>query len=607
MTASLLLNDILLWCAQMALFIGIAALLPPLLALKIPKARLAFWQLVLLTSLILPAIRPWKRDLVDGAVTVSTAIVATAPTPATRSFFPFSIPVLLLLVAVAGILVRLGLLLAGALRLRRYRLDSKPLSPPSPWGVEADLRIAEGIVSPVTFGFRKPLVLLPPGFLSLAEGMQDAILCHEILHVRRHDWVLTVGGEFIRALFWFHPAIWWLLREIQLAREQAVDREVVEMTRSRDQYIDALLVIAGAPQSDLAPAPPFLRKRHLKQRVASILKEVRMSTTQTVSAFGASLTLLAASCWFITGALPLHAAPQIPPDAAGVSVDTSGADLLHRDPVTYPREAIAKGVQGTVVASLKLDSAGNVTDATIVSGPEELRKAVLQSVLNWHFTPAAGAGGTKEVTATFVLPADAGQTVQPTVRERALAANRIVESIQINGLTDQARQQLQAQLPVHEGDTLTADNFAQLVRTVHAFDSHLQAISIPNPAGGSAIVISLGRTLALPITVHSRPQAPPATESIHVGGNAQETKLITNVTPVYPPLAKAARVQGTVRFEATIGKDGTVQNLELLSGPPLLVQAATQAVQQWVYEPTLLNGNPVEVVTTIDINFTLAQ
>jgi periplasmic protein TonB len=77
--------------------------------------------------------------------------------------------------------------------------------------------------------------------------------------------------------------------------------------------------------------------------------------------------------------------------------------------------------------------------------------------------------------------------------------------------------------------------------------------------------------------------------------------------PVYPPLAKAAHVQGTVTFAATIGKDGTVQNLQLVSGPPLLVQAAMQSVNQWVYRPTIVDGNPVAVTTTIEVNFTLAE
>jgi len=97
------------------------------------------------------------------------------------------------------------------------------------------------------------------------------------------------------------------------------------------------------------------------------------------------------------------------------------------------------------------------------------------------------------------------------------------------------------------------------------------------------------------------------TAPIRVGGNVQQANLIKQPKPIYPPLAKAARVQGTVRFTAKIAKDGTIQELQLLSGPPLLVQAAQQAVSQWQYKPTLLNGDPVEVITTIDVNFTLSQ
>ena len=87
----------------------------------------------------------------------------------------------------------------------------------------------------------------------------------------------------------------------------------------------------------------------------------------------------------------------------------------------------------------------------------------------------------------------------------------------------------------------------------------------------------------------------------------QAANLIKKVTPVYPPLAKTARVQGTVRFTALIGKDGTVLNLELVSGHPLLIPSATDAVKNWVYRPTLLNGQPVEVITQIDVSFTLSE
>lgn len=95
--------------------------------------------------------------------------------------------------------------------------------------------------------------------------------------------------------------------------------------------------------------------------------------------------------------------------------------------------------------------------------------------------------------------------------------------------------------------------------------------------------------------------------SIRVGGNVQAAKLIRKTPPEYPALAKQARIQGTVRFNVVIAKDGTIQNLMLVSGHPLLVPPAQEAVRQWVYQPTLLNGNPVQVITTVDVNFSLAD
>jgi protein TonB len=92
-----------------------------------------------------------------------------------------------------------------------------------------------------------------------------------------------------------------------------------------------------------------------------------------------------------------------------------------------------------------------------------------------------------------------------------------------------------------------------------------------------------------------------------VGGNVQAANLINQVRPVYPPLAKQARISGVVELSAIIGKDGRVQDLKVVRGHPLLVQAALDAVKNWVYRPTLLNGEPVEVSTTIDVNFTLSQ
>ena len=94
---------------------------------------------------------------------------------------------------------------------------------------------------------------------------------------------------------------------------------------------------------------------------------------------------------------------------------------------------------------------------------------------------------------------------------------------------------------------------------------------------------------------------------VRVSSGLQAAKLIAQIKPIYPALAKQARVQGVVRLQATIARDGSIQQLSVLMGHPLLVSAAVDAVKQWRYSPTVLNGSPVEVLTQIDVNFTLSQ
>jgi protein TonB len=103
----------------------------------------------------------------------------------------------------------------------------------------------------------------------------------------------------------------------------------------------------------------------------------------------------------------------------------------------------------------------------------------------------------------------------------------------------------------------------------------------------------------------SLPLPPAITRPTPIGGNVQAAKLIYQVKPVYPQLARQTRVQGVVVLEAVIARDGSVKSLRIASGHPLLNQAALDAVQQWVYSPTMLNGDPVEVSTAITVTFTL--
>jgi TonB family protein len=648
MSWHLLWDNLVTYSMQIGLLIGIAAFIPAMFGMRMPRARLVFWHILLAACLLLPLLAPRRQEVIVASAPTAGAPLIPVPMPAApkrsipRSQLAFGL-------LAAGIAARLVWLAAGAWRLRRYRLHSRALEPAPSWGVEADLRLSADVSSPVTFGFRKPVVLLPAHFPDLDPHMQEAILCHEILHVRRGDWLFTLAEEFVRSIFWFHPAIWWLLGEIGLAREQAVDHEVIELTKSRDGYLDALLAIAGAtPRLDLAPAPLFLRKRHLKQRVVSILKEVRMSKTKRISALAAGLCFLAAAGWFVTVTLPLSAAPQMVSDGPGVTVELSGSTVLHRTGVMYPEGALRNHVQGVVTVEATLDSTGNVVDARVLSGPQELRRAALQSVLQWHFTMDSSLN-TRRVNINFTTPtAPAGApgviggvsggvvsgvpggvvggiiggvsgtsvTIEAQRKGSGMPsiAGKTLSGYIVSGLSDQSRNDLLARLPVRQGDVLAEDSFELIAKAVHDFDEHLNVGRMINRAGDVSVsIIAPGadfRSIMPGTATAIAPPPPPSdpnVKRITIGGNVQQAKLVTQPRPAYPPLAKQARISGVVHLQALIGVDGAVKHLQVISGHPLLIPAALEAVQQWVYQKTLLNGDPVEVLTQIDVNFTLSE
>ncbi|MGA3235399.1 MAG: TonB family protein [Bryobacteraceae bacterium] len=127
------------------------------------------------------------------------------------------------------------------------------------------------------------------------------------------------------------------------------------------------------------------------------------------------------------------------------------------------------------------------------------------------------------------------------------------------------------------------------------------------PIGGVLGGILGGVPTAAPPPPKKAPPPPPHPAIIPVGGRVQNAKLIRNPQPIYPQIAKSARISGTVELSAIIGEDGHIQELKVVSGHPLLRQAALDAVKQWVYQPTLLNEQAVKVSTTIDVIFTLSQ
>jgi len=127
-------------------------------------------------------------------------------------------------------------------------------------------------------------------------------------------------------------------------------------------------------------------------------------------------------------------------------------------------------------------------------------------------------------------------------------------------------------------------------------------------AGGNGFGVAGGTGDALGGGIlNTAPPPPPkaAPSRIKVGGQVQAANLLHQVLPTYPAIAKTAHVAGTVRLHAVIAKDGSIQELQYVSGPALLMRAAMDAVHEWKYRPTMLNGEPVEVDTTIDVVFSL--
>lgn len=303
-------------------------------------------------------------------------------------------------------------------------------------------------------------------------------------------------------------------------------------------------------------------------------------------------------------------APDGSSDAPGVTVSLNGLVVLHRTPVPYPAALRERGIEGAVAVEVTLDAKAEVGDARVLSGPEELRRTVLESVLQWHFAQDA-ANATRPIEIEFQLPAGtkpAAPDFNPAVVVLGSApAGPIglpIKEITMQGIPDAAQAELRNRLPVRPGDVLTRDLANATVQAAKEFDEHLRVGFIGAGVGAVTVQILIpdyGPDLSLP------PPSPARAPSgrIRVAPGFEQAKLKSSLPPQYPALALQARIQGVVKLDASIGKDGTIQDLKVISGHPLLAPAAIEAVRHWQYEATTLNGTPVEVESEIDINFAL--
>jgi beta-lactamase regulating signal transducer with metallopeptidase domain len=378
MNTPLWFSNLLFWSAQVALLVLAAGFLPRLFQIRQPQVLLAYGRALLLICFVLPFLQPWHR-------LPSAAAVLLVPGGSDVTFSPSTIPVaagwhfpgmeviaqVLGIVILCGIVLRFALLLLGLLRLRRFREASTPIIDSAESaailnqmratvGATAEFRLAANVDSPVTFGLAKPVVLLPERFLSTDARFQSAIACHELLHVRRRDWAHHLVEEIVRAVFWFHPAIAWLISRVRLAREQVVDLEVVRLTNARKAYLEALLEFTdGRIRIAAIPAPPFLAERQLVERVALMLKEVRMSRGKLIASFGVISCCLAAVVGLSAWSFPLKRAPLQSAPKTGVSGGVAGG--VSGGVAGDVSGGVTGGVNGGVAGGVNGDVSGAVS------------------------------------------------------------------------------------------------------------------------------------------------------------------------------------------------------------------------------------------------------
>jgi TonB family protein len=625
---NLLSQNVLAWSAQVAI-LAIASVAAAC-ALRHPRARLYFWQTILAVALMLPVIAPWKQPVLVALPSAASIVLATNGVPVSNvpASATWGVDQLFLLLA-AGAVLRLIWVGVGLLRLARIRKLARPLAqPPVAFGGDARWYVSDQVSGPVTFGWLRPTILLPTKVCELTPSAQEAIASHELFHVHRRDWLFVMAEELIRSVLWFHPAVWFVLSRIQLAREQVVDQEVVHATRDRAGYLDALVSVAAQRlQPDVAPAPLFLKKRQLAVRVQALLKETSMSASRLAAhvSVAASVAVIGAcaAVWFF----PLQSAAQVAPDDPGITVD-AGATLAHRSPVHNPS---GTSVTGDVLLELKLNSKGEVADARVLSGPDELRKAALASVLDWHYAADTAPPSLIHATIHFGQRPAAAVTVAqappppppPPPPPSGAAGGRfkgglptapppppppppppeaaVVQRIDLAGLSPELRQRVQNALTIREGDTLRLAEWGSIRESLRSIDEHLVMIVQGNGTPSDRVILRI----ALRADGSSTPIAS-AVGAFKIGGGVSAPVPIVKPEPEYSAEARAAKWQGAVLLQVVIDENGVPQDIKIVR--PLgmgLDQKAIEAVQKWRFKPGLKDGQPVPVSANMEINFRL--
>jgi TonB family protein len=583
---ALTLTNLFLYAAQAALVIGALAALLAVLRLS-PAFRLAACRAVLVALFVLP----WLALLRTPAPALPPVSLAGAPpgfVDAIDARVPVGMPWGAIVggVVAAGVVLRLLWLGVGLVRLSRLtrRLPEAETTDEvdalqAELGTRARVHFAPGLAQPVTFGVAPAIVLLPAALRDASAEQRTAVLCHELLHVRRRDWPWVLVEEAVLALLWFHPAVWWLVGELQLAREQVVDRLTIAATGARRAYMDALLSAADTPS-----APPllagFLRRRHLARRLVALAEEVVMSRARLAVGGVLMLGVLVGSGAVALAAWPL-AVVQAPGEPHVMRFQPAGPSLVaSRADIEFPSGLSQEITSAVVLLDAVVDASGAVTSVRLVS----------LSARNETTGASLTAVDVQKLEATLLSAGQMERSGAPRTFGDGAAVTRDLETVA-----------KAASVALRQWRFVPPQAAPAIARVSVVFDltNSRAAFGPVQPLSG----------FPMPPSWNFASAPPPAAALdgvLRVGGVIKPPTKIVNVAPIYPEVAKDARVQGVVIIETVVDEAGAVKEAWILKSIPLLDEPALEAVRQWRYEPTLLNGVPRPVRMTVTVNFTLA-
>jgi TonB family protein len=417
--------------------------------------------------------------------------------------------------------------------------------------------------APMVLGHFRPVILMPIGVLTgLPPGQIEAILLHELAHIRRNDYLVNLLQRSVEGPLFYHPAVWWMSHLIRAERENCCDDVVVTMKGNAHEYAVALAALEQNRWSGREPA--------VAATGGNLLKRIRR-LLYPKGPNGAWTPLFSAVILMATAAVASIAWQAAPP----------------------PQQQTERALKSPYDKWLHEDVAYIITDQERaafqkLTTDEEREHFIAQFWQQRDPTPETEENEFKEEH-----------------YRRIAYANEHFAATNLPGWqTDRGRIYILYGPPDEiESHPSGQGGSAPFEEWLY---NHLEGV-------GDRVIFSFTDTLKngeYRLTLNpvlAKTAAGPAPERIRVGNMVQERNLITKVDPLYPPLAMQARIQGLVRFNVVIGKDGRVANMQLVSGHPLLVAAAQDAVRHWVYRPTLLNGEPVEVVTELAVNFSLPR